>query len=276
MAAHWTWDDIAWDSFDPTRVDPDVLRAVKAASMVEANSADYVSYLNNVFADDPDMVARIHVWGEEERQHGDALARWASLADRSWHFAPRLASFRANYQLPLDAAESVRGSRAGELLARCVVECGTSSFYSAIRDASDEPVLKEICHRIAGDEFRHYKLFYEGLQHYEGRDRLGLMTKLRVALGRVQEADDDELSVAYWCANVENTADAVPYDRKACATAYELRATRLYRYGHVARGLFMIARAIGINPQGRIVGLLSRGVWYMLQVRTRRLQRMAA
>ena len=273
---HWTLDDISWDRFDPARVDPDIRAAVKAASMVEANSADYVVYLENVFADDEEMRGLIRQWGVEERQHGEALARWAELAEPGWTFAPRLDSFRANYRLPLDATESVRGSRAGELLARCVVECGTSSFYSAIRDAADEPVLKEICHRIAGDEFRHYKLFYEGLRRYEGRDRIGLFAKLKVALGRVQEADDDELSVAYWCANVENTANAAPYDRAACAAAYEYRATRLYREGHVARGLFMIARAIGFNPQGRLVALASRAAWAMMRRRTARLARVAA
>jgi len=49
---------------------------------------------------------------------------------------------------------SVRGSRRGEMIARCVVESGTSSYYSAIRDASQEPVLKEIAGRIAADEYR--------------------------------------------------------------------------------------------------------------------------
>jgi hypothetical protein len=70
-----------------------------------------------------------------------------------------LARFRAGYRLPLEARASVRGSRSAELLARCVVEVETSSLYSVIRDATQEPVLKAISHRIAGDEFRHYKLF---------------------------------------------------------------------------------------------------------------------
>ena len=64
----------------------------------------------------------------------------------------------------------MRGSRRGEMIARCVVESGTSSLYSAIRDASEEPVLKEVAGRIAADEFRHYRLFYDILQ---GGDRAG-------------------------------------------------------------------------------------------------------
>ena len=72
----------------------------------------------------------------------------------------------------MDAVTSVRGSRTGELIARCVVEVGTSSYYSALRDSIDEPVLKRICHRIAGDEYHHYKLFYSHLKRYQAHESL--------------------------------------------------------------------------------------------------------
>src|SRR3546814_13918509 len=81
--------------------------------------------------------------------------------------------------------DSVRGSRNGELVARCVVECGTSSFYSAIRDATDEPVLKAVAARIAADEFRHFKLFYDHLQRYQARRPMGRLRRLFVALTRI-------------------------------------------------------------------------------------------
>ena len=34
---HWTIDDIAWEHFDPSKVDPEILKAVKAAALVEHN-----------------------------------------------------------------------------------------------------------------------------------------------------------------------------------------------------------------------------------------------
>ncbi|MEQ8266944.1 MAG: hypothetical protein RH982_07095 [Parvibaculum sp.] len=40
--------------------------------------------------------------------------------------------WRLKGTIPLDAVQSVRGSRGGELIARCVVESGTSSCYTAI------------------------------------------------------------------------------------------------------------------------------------------------
>ncbi len=48
------------------------------------------------------------------------------------------------------------GSRAGELIARCIAETGTNSFYSALADATDESVLNDICRRIAEGELAHY------------------------------------------------------------------------------------------------------------------------
>ena len=169
---NWTLESIAWDRFDPSKVDPEILRNIKAAAMVERNGGDYEIYLSRVFSDDPVAIADVKHWSVEEVQHGMALGRWAQLADPSWDFDAAFARFRAGYQLPLDATRSVRGSQAGEMMARCIVETGTSSYYSALHDATEEPVLKQICERIAGDEFRHYKLFYDHMQRLLERDRL--------------------------------------------------------------------------------------------------------
>jgi rubrerythrin len=159
MTVHWTLDDIPWQAFDASKVDANLLAVVKSAALVEANAADYVRYLHNIFHDDADFRAAADRWGIEERQHGEALGRWAEIADPSFSFAASLAMFRKGFSLDLETGQSVRGSLAGELIARQVVETGTSSFYSAIRDASHEPVLKAIAGRIAADEFLHYQLF---------------------------------------------------------------------------------------------------------------------
>ncbi|RJF88657.1 ferritin-like domain-containing protein [Oleomonas cavernae] len=272
MGRQWGLDDIGWENFDPTKIDPDMVMAVKAASLVEANSRDYVTYLLNVFKDDVDLHGLIRRWGDEEEMHGLALAAWAKHADPRFDFEDSLRRFRAGYRLPLDVTDSVRGSRAAELLARCVVECGTSSYYSAIRDAAEEPVLKQICHMIAGDEFRHFKLFYDNLKRYNP-DQMSLFSKLRVALGRINEADDDELSYAFHCANFG--AD-MPYDRVRSLNAYGRRAYRNYRYGHLARAISMMMKAIGLQPHGPVAAITQRGAWWLWARRTRKLERTAA
>src|SRR3954469_18044208 len=49
--AGWTLDDVQWTQFDSTKVNPALLAAVKAASLVEFNAHDYVAYLKRVYRD---------------------------------------------------------------------------------------------------------------------------------------------------------------------------------------------------------------------------------
>src|SRR6185437_15106381 len=165
----WTLDEISWRMFDASSVDPTMLAAIKAAALVEYNAPDYVTYLKRVFSDSPpETLTWIERWGTEESQHGKALGRWAEMADPSFKLDEAFARFRKGYKpahFGEAGTESVRGSKRGEMIARCVVESGTSSYYAAIRDATDEPVLKEVAGRISSDEYRHYKLFYEVLQN---------------------------------------------------------------------------------------------------------------
>jgi rubrerythrin len=258
---NWTLESIAWDRFDASKVDPEILRNIKAAALVERNGGDYGIYLERVFADDPPFLEAIRIWVAEEVQHGMALGRWAQLADLAWDFDSAFARFRDGYKLPLDATSSVRGSQAGEMMARCIVETGTSSYYSALKDATEEPVLKQVCGRIAADEFRHYKLFYTHLRRCLQRDRLGLWGRLRIGWGRLAESEDDELDYAYFAAN--ESADSI-YDRKRYMQAYARRAYPLYRQTHVQRAIAMVLKAIGLQPQGWLNSLLTRaGLWFI-------------
>ena len=54
---HWHIDEVGWDQFDASKLDPEIIPLVKAAAMVERNAADYVTYLSRVFHDDPDFKA---------------------------------------------------------------------------------------------------------------------------------------------------------------------------------------------------------------------------
>lgn len=247
MTQRWSPNDIAWADFDPTKLDPDILKVVKAAAMVERNAPDYTQYLKNVFAGDDVFITLAGQWQDEEVQHGDVLGRYAELADPDFRFSERLKRFTDGYQVPIDVQASVRGSLTGELLARCIVETGTSSFYSAMRDATDEPVLKAICHRIAGDEFRHYKWFYDYMKPMIAKEGVGIIRRAMIAAGRITETDDDELPFAYHAAN--DPLD-LPYEHGRCYRDYAGRAFRFYQPKHTERAVNMILKVVGIDPQG--------------------------
>ena len=225
----WTLDDIPWHRFQRDKLDPEIVRVVKAASLVEQNGAAYAHHLCRVFADDPEFQAIARRWGAEETQHGQALAR-------------------------------------------CVVEIGTSSYYTALREAAAEPVLQEICRHIAADELRHYRLFYKNLDRYLAREPIGRLGRLRVALGRVAESEDDELAYAYYAANEPERA----YDRRHYTRAYARRAYALYRPHHIERGVAMLLKAIGLTPNGRLSRVASRLAWHAMRYRAARLAKMAA
>ncbi|MBV8913290.1 MAG: ferritin-like domain-containing protein, partial [Acetobacteraceae bacterium] len=255
---HWSMDDVAWGSFDASRVDPDIVPLVKAAAMVEKNGLDYAVYLGRVFVDDPDFRQAADNWAIEEVQHGDALGKWSTLMDPGWSFDAAFARYRSGYKLPLDADASVRGSRTGELIARCMVETGTSSYYTALGDATDEPVLKQICRLIAADEYRHFKLFYDHMKRYLGREKLGLVSRLRIALGRISESEDDELAYAFHCGN---EPESLAYAHDRCIAGYMGRAMGFYRLRHSERSMGMVLKSVGLPPRGRLSALGTKLAW---------------
>src|ERR1700759_4790984 len=102
------------------------------------------------------------------------------MADPSFKLEEAFARFRKGYTPDHfdEAGEaSVRGSRRGEMIARCVVESGTSSYHSPTGVATKEPFLGEIAGRIPADEYRHYKLFYD-IHHAQPEPELGIWKKL--------------------------------------------------------------------------------------------------
>jgi len=269
---HWTLDSIAWDKFDRSKVNPDLLNIVKAASLVEANGGDYAAYLCSVFSDDPEFQDAARNWAREEVQHGMALARWAKLADPDFDFDDAFKRFTDGIKIDTLRTDSIRGSRCGELVARCIVETGTSSYYTAMMDAAEEPVLKEVCRNIAADEFRHYRLFYQHLKDYLAKERVGPVKRFVIALSRITETEDDELAYAYYAANHGSEA----YERRRFVKAYIRRAFGYYKREHLERAVGMSLKAVGLKPNGLLNRVITTVATNWLRLRIARLARAGA
>ncbi len=268
----WGLDDVPWDRIVPVGVDSGIVAVIKAAALVEYNAHSYAAHLGKVFAEDPSFQAMAQEWAAEEVQHGLALGRWASLVDPAFNFEAAVARFRDLYHLPqVSDSRSIRGSHSGELVARCMVETGTSSFYSAVAEATQEPVLRFICQRIAADEYRHYKLFLTYMKPCLVKDKVSRIGRAWIGIGRILETKDDELACAYHAAN----SDGQAYDRTRASQAYEWRAFRLYRRHHIERAVGMALKAWGVSPQSTVAGLARRAAWWLLETRVGRLERAA-
>jgi rubrerythrin len=263
--AHWSLQDIPWQDFNPAHARPDLVALVKAAAMVEYNGYDYARYLCEVFEGDEEFQQIAQVWAEEEVQHGKALRQWAELADPTFDFDKSFKAFTEGYKLPVNVKASVRGSRTGELISRCVVETGTSSYYTAIKESTDEPVLAAICGHIAADEFRHYKLFYTQLKRYLKKENVGVMKRLAIALGRITESEDDELAYAFFAAHDSDGKGT--YDRKLYSNRYLGCASALYRKWHIERMTAMVLKAVGLTPNGVLGRVIDTMAWNVMKFR---------
>ena len=133
--------------------------------------------------------------------------------------------------------------------------------------------MKDICKVIAADEFRHYKLFYETLSRYLESEKLGKIARLRVALSRIAESEDDELSYAFFAANAN---DGDVYDRKAMNRAYARRAYSFYQQKHLDRAIAMIFKACGFIPPSIPYRIIRQVAWRLLNRQTQKLKKMAA
>jgi hypothetical protein len=135
------------------------------------------------------------------------------------------------------------------------------------------PVLVEICRLIAADEYRHFKLFYDHMRRYLGREKLSVIERLRIGLGRIGETEDDELALAFHCAN---RPEGAPYDRRAAIAAYMAKAMGYYRQHHLDRGVGMILKAVGLPPRGRLSDLAARGAYRFMRYKQKRNEAIAA
>ena len=96
--------------------------------------------------------------------------------------------------------------------------------------------------------------------------------QLRVAAGRIVESEDDELAYAYYAANESERR----YDRDYCRRAYARRAYAVCRQRHVAHGITMIFKVVGLTPNGLLAHTVSRLAWRVMRTRAIRLERAAA
>jgi rubrerythrin len=261
--ARWTIDSLPWEQFDHSKVSPSLLAYAKAAALVEANGHIYIDYLKKVFPEDLQLQADIEKWGAEETQHGRALRAWAEKADPSFDYEKAMEIYQSAFRFP---ESPIRGSQAMELVSRCAIETGTSSFYTAMKDVADEPVFKELCRRIAGDEIRHYNLFYGYLQKSYSKG-VSRWSRLRMLLKRSLEVTDEELCFAYAAANL---GEVIPSDLPRYANHYLNFLANIFESKHLKHAMAMMGRAAGFNIPGRFAEWLAIVLKNLFRLRLKR------
>lgn len=192
----WTLDDIPWQSIDQTTlVSRELLfYLVATASFIETATDTYARNLIEYYSDDPEITAWLDQdWQHEELQHGRALKRYVQTAwpDFDWDQVYRafFAEFSQNCKL-----QALEPDRCLEMVSRCIVEMGTSSYYTSLSRMSPDPVLSLLARLIREDEVRHYKYFYRYFLRY--RERVGRWEIFKAVLRRLRMIDGADSSIA--------------------------------------------------------------------------------
>src|SRR5262249_40663244 len=141
------------------------------ASFIEITSDIYTGNLVRHFADDEEVSGWLaNHWEPEELQHGAALREYVRRVWPDFDWDHHYAAFKSEYT-QLCKPEQLLPERTLEMASRCVVEMGTSCYYTSLHHASNEPVLAAITRNIYEDEIGHYKYFYRYFRRYRERER---------------------------------------------------------------------------------------------------------
>ncbi|MBP0634153.1 ferritin-like domain-containing protein [Cupriavidus sp. AcVe19-6a] len=197
-ARPWSVSDINYQAIESERVrsDRDLFYLLVSASFIESGSDTYAGNLATYYARVPDAAGWLSEhWEAEELQHGLALRRYIEQVWPEFDWEAGYACFFDEYSETC-SIDQFEPTEALEMAARCVVETGTAAYYRALEQASDEPVLRDLARRIANDEVRHYKHFYQFYNRFAGSERLGRMRVFRALARRLLEIKNEDAAIA--------------------------------------------------------------------------------
>jgi hypothetical protein len=194
----WHLEDIDFSSIDTARMRmrDDIFLLVCSASFVESGAETYAHNLVDYFTGDTEVGEWLSEHGKvEELQHGPALKTYVQHVWAEFDWDSAYAAFFAEYA-KLCTCDELEPTRGQELVARCIVEMGTTTYYQALNAVFDEPVLRDITWRIRTDEVQHYKHFYDYFLRYQQQENLRRPHVIATLWRRVAELRKSDTDIA--------------------------------------------------------------------------------
>ncbi|MGD8644717.1 MAG: ferritin-like domain-containing protein [Chromatiales bacterium] len=198
-SARWRVEDIEFDRIDHSLIGDEerLFFLVTSASFIEMAADVYTGNLVEHYRGDSEATDWLaQHWQHEEVQHGVALREYARHAWPDFDWDRAYEAFFREYSAACTEGE-LEVSRALELAARCVVETGTSTYYTMLSEFAEEPVLRALADRIKRDEVAHYRSFRRLFSRYNGAERQGRLRLIRTLIKRFSEAESDDAYYAF-------------------------------------------------------------------------------
>jgi hypothetical protein len=220
----WHLEDLDFSHIDTPSMQArdDVFLLVCSASFIESGTDTYTRNLVNYFVDDAEVGTWLagH-WEPEELQHGRALKAYVNHVWPEFDWDGAYADFFAEYA-KLCTTDELEPTRGQEMVARCIVEMGTTTYYQALNAVCDEPVLRDLTWHIRTDEVQHYKHFYHYFLKYRERESLGRPQVLAALWRRVAELRQSDADIAL------RHAAAWLYRERTATPTFEATSKQVY------------------------------------------------
>ena len=195
----WRLEDIAFEAVDAAVVRDDefLFTTLASASLVEILAETYSANLVAHFAGDAGVTGWLDAsWQHEEVQHGQALRAYVQAVWPEFDWQRAYSGFRDEYSAYC-TVEQLEPQRALELVARCVIETGTATFYRALHDYAREPVLRQLLANIKADEVAHYAHFRRYFDVCNAREQHGASAVLATIWRRMREVRGEDAYIAF-------------------------------------------------------------------------------
>ena len=212
------WDyktDIDYDAIDATKVKENhfLFYLLTIASYIEITSEIYAKNLSEYYSDNPEALQWLNnTWEQEEVQHGKALKSYVAHVWPDYSWEKGYARFLELY-LPLCEVSAFQPTKASEMIARMIVETGTSTAYRSFEDYANslgEPVLAGLCHQIYKDEVNHYSYFNRYFSYYNKDEKLGRKDIFKVIASRLKDVSNEDVELAFQ--SIYETDNKTPFE----------------------------------------------------------------
>lgn len=247
---HWSLEDIPWQDIDHSALaDQELLfYLVTSASFIETATDTYARNLISYYAGDAEATVWLErYWQHEELQHGRALRRYALAAWPGFDWDQVYQEFFAEFSATC-TVEALEPNRCLEMVSRCIVEMGTSSYYTSLSRFSPDPVLSLLTRLIREDEVHHYKYFYRYFLRYRDSEHVGRLRIFKAILRRLRMIDGDDSSIAFKHAHKVRHPDVAFDNRLYRSIQKQVRHQLGPQFPH-AMSVKMTLKPLDLNPR---------------------------
>lgn len=215
----WSVDELPWTTLRPEELTDTDRSVVRFITFIEDHIPGYLTYFLGAFpVSDNDLAIEelcfnreyfrfLISWANDEERHASALTRYqieAGINEPEALMRELAEEGRKKFALPYENPVQA-------FTYTLVQEKATQLFYQRFKTVATEPVLRDLLHRLARDEARHFAFYTELVGAYINRHGLkATVPDLKDVLATFRMPLADTLN-GYWRWSLK-IADATSYD----------------------------------------------------------------